>query len=312
MSGLTVDDPVKFAYLVSSPNVLPGDVIYLRGGTYTGDWVTSFAGTLANPVTIQPYENEPVTIRGSLQIGGVHTHWNDITIINETDNAVASALYLTTAGTWIDGFNISCSGAQQGISWFGSGAGKLLNSTIHDTLDYGIYAHNHNGGTREITNCIFSSIGGYYAIHLFSDGNKVRDYVVSGCTINKPVIVHSGIEVSGIQFLSNTFNSWLKFGNSQTVSDPRSGVIDGNTFQGQGSGLTALSWSELTITDNIMAVVQSGIEKTNVSLYPGANLISTSIDRNAYTSGDFYIDNIEKTFAQWQAAGYDAAGTYTP
>jgi hypothetical protein len=309
MAGLVIGNPVKFSTAITSANVLAGDALYLRGGTYSGDWTSSIAGTFANPVTIQPYENEPVTIVGSLAIGGAHTHWQGITVQNPVVASHNSAVYITQAGTWLTNFDIS--GVALGASWFGSGVGKLVNCAFHDLGNYGIYTHNHLGGAREITGCTFSNIGGYYAIHLFSDGNKVRDYVISGCTINKPTIVHSGVEVSGIQFLNNTFNSWLKFGNSQTASDPRSGVIDGNTFQGTGSGITALSWSELTITDNIMAIVQSGIEKTNVSLFPGANLISTSIDRNAYTSGDFYIDNIEKTFAQWQALGYDAAGTYS-
>jgi hypothetical protein len=311
MSGLVIENPIHFANVIVSPNILPGDRIWLRGGTYSGDFATAMAGTAEAPITIQPYNNEPVRIVGSLQIGGAYTHWKNITFINTETNAILSAVYMSFAGTELEDCDISSGGANMGISWFGSGVGKLLNCAIHNTGSYGIYTHNNNGGLREITGCTWSSIGGYYGMHLYSESaNNVRDYTVSGCTINKPTVVH-GAEISGVQFLTNTFNSWLKIGGAPTDTDTRQAVVDGNTFHGSGSGITAICWSDLTITDNVFAVLLGGIERTNLSVYPGANELNTAIDRNAYTSGQFFVDDTPKTWQQWQALGYDAAGTYS-
>ncbi len=310
MTG-TITNPIKFASVITHAGVLPGDSIYLRGGTYTGDWITSINGTSEAPITIQPYNNEPVTINGSLQIGGIHTHWRDITIINSADNVVNSALYLTQPGTWIDGFDISCSGAMQGISWFGSGVGKLINSTIHNTLDYGIYAHNHLGGLREITNCTFSNIGGYYDIHLYSDGNKVRDYVISGCTMNKPRVVHSGYEVSGIKFINNTFHNWLKIGNGRTVVDTRESIVTGNVFEGEGIGLSIIDPSTTQVLDNTFVVKQRPNQQVNIGISHNINFVGEVIDGNHYTSGLFSLEDVyPKTFTEWQGFGYDLQGTY--
>jgi hypothetical protein len=312
MSGLTIDNPIKFLTLITSSRVVPGDTIYMRGGTYSGDWITSIAGTLANPVVVQPYNNEPVTIRGSLQIGGAYTHWNDITVINETANDVNSAVYITQAGTELDGFDISSSGANMGISWFGSGVGNLLNSTIHDTGSYGIYTHNHGGGAREITNCVFAaSIAGYYSIHLFRDGgNIVQDYTLSGCTFYKPVICHA-VEVSNMAFTNNNFHTWLKVGNGRTIEDIREAVITGNTFDGEGTGIIVIDASTLQITGNTFAVTQIPNLRCNISLQTNTNEVSTTINTNNYTGGNFVLQEVAKTWQQWQAAGYDAAGSYT-
>jgi len=55
---------------LSSPNVIPGDTIYLHGGTYTGNFTCSVSGTEALPITVQAYPGETVIIDGGLTVTG--------------------------------------------------------------------------------------------------------------------------------------------------------------------------------------------------------------------------------------------------
>lgn len=56
----------------------PGDTIYLRAGTYAGNFTCALVGTAENPITIRPYQSEHVIIDGSLTDNGEYTVWQDI------------------------------------------------------------------------------------------------------------------------------------------------------------------------------------------------------------------------------------------
>jgi hypothetical protein len=298
MSGLTINDPIRFSEVLASQNVIPGDVLHLRGGTYLGNAI-NFQGTAEAPITVQPYNGEPVIFDGMVSVTGLYTHLKNITFRN-TD-PTKSTVYITGFGIELDTCDIS--GAFLGVSWFGSGFGKLINCAFHDTGSYGIYTHNHVGGAREITDCTFTDIGGAYDLHMYSDSaNAVRDYTVSGCTFGKLVVSH-GSEVTNVKYLNNTFGAQLKLGNGLTVEDLREFVVTGNTFTG-ASAIRALTCSRLDISQNIFS------SETNIELTRGANETSLSIDQNEYTGGAFAIGGAAKTWQEWQAAGYDAAGTY--
>jgi hypothetical protein len=306
MTG-TIANPATFAEVIVSPKVIPGDTIIMRGGTYTGDWIILVGGTLAKPVIFKAYEGETVTIQGGLHLQKPYTTWQNITIQQPDANKLP--VYCAVPGMRLVDCDIS--GGHIGINWFYNGAGALVRCNIHHTASYGMYTHN-DGGLREITDCVFSDIGGYYSLHFYSESeNHIHDYLISGCTVDKPVIVH-GSDVANVSFIGNTFNSWLKIGNGYSADDVRQVLVSGNTFAGMGSGVTGFSWSDLEIVDNTFAIVtdQSTGQQTNIFLLAGENEQRTVIDRNAYTDGDFNLENEIITFAVWQAAGYDANGTY--
>ncbi len=48
----------------------PGDVVYIRGGTYRETVVPGVSGLAGAPITFEPYNNEPVTIDGADPISG--------------------------------------------------------------------------------------------------------------------------------------------------------------------------------------------------------------------------------------------------
>lgn len=68
MPGLTIDTPITFTRACTGINVIPGDVIKLRAGTYSADYVSKINGTSGSRVTVKAYEGERVIINGN---------WND-------------------------------------------------------------------------------------------------------------------------------------------------------------------------------------------------------------------------------------------
>jgi pectin methylesterase-like acyl-CoA thioesterase len=52
---------------------MPGDTVFIRGGTYRETVSTSRSGTSTAPITIQNYENEAVTVSGTDRITGAWT-----------------------------------------------------------------------------------------------------------------------------------------------------------------------------------------------------------------------------------------------
>ena len=48
--------------LSQTANVLPGDTLWIRGGTYYGGYQSNLTGTSAEPITVAAYQDEHVTI----------------------------------------------------------------------------------------------------------------------------------------------------------------------------------------------------------------------------------------------------------
>src|SRR5436305_15174765 len=57
--------PWDLATALAGPaSVLPGDTIWLRGGTYRGAFTSKLAGTATAPITVRQFRNERATIDG--------------------------------------------------------------------------------------------------------------------------------------------------------------------------------------------------------------------------------------------------------
>lgn len=125
-------NPVAWSKLLDQyKSVIPGDTIYLRGGTYTGDFTALFAGTEANPITVQPYPGERVIIDGSIGLSGANVIWQGIEFRysgwkKRTTDTQAAADIPTTKSVQV---------LADGI--------KLLNCILHDLA--GLYCYGHNG-----------------------------------------------------------------------------------------------------------------------------------------------------------------------
>jgi hypothetical protein len=204
MSGMKIDDPVTLSKALASTRFIPGDTLALRGGRYTGDWVLPLAisGTPEKPITIRPYQNEPVIIDGSFQIFGHYIHIYDLEITDSRDAHLPQTLgvYAVGTGTSVYGCYIHDVKAGGGIEWFGSGPGEVSENWIQDCgyqdvnngwHGYCIYDHNESPGEHLCQRNLMRPKLEKYSLHIFSasnialNDNKVYDNVFDGA-------VHAG------------------------------------------------------------------------------------------------------------------------
>src|SRR3990172_9400721 len=159
MAGYTITNPVKWSTVVTSLNVVAGDTLILKDGTYLGLDV-NVVGSTNSPVVIKPLNPGQVTIDGAINFNGTYLEVYDI---NFTDSNPER--YAITNGVFVSNSKVSFYGCifsdqhSSGLNWFGSGVGEvcecvfLNNGYILPDESYhghGLYTHNNLGGLRVI------------------------------------------------------------------------------------------------------------------------------------------------------------------
>jgi hypothetical protein len=225
MAGLTIDNPVTLTNALSSGRIIPGDVLELLDGVYTGlyEAAAAIAGTEAAPVIIRPRNPGGVTIDGSLLIMGVHVHVYDL---NFTDSRIDRTIIgvgvqCSAVGFQIHGCVISDM-HNNGISWMGSGVGEVSENIIlncgykainGDGHAHSIYTHNNTGGARLIARNMMADNYGEYTIHLYSPSSALRDYTIENNVIHGDA-VHAGgaANIYNLIYRNNIqYKDWLQF-----------------------------------------------------------------------------------------------------
>src|SRR5947208_5919818 len=134
-------NPWDLATALAGPaSVLPGDTIWLRGGTYHGTFTSKLSGTSIAPIIVRRFRNERVTLDGG------SAGFNN------------PVLYVQGQYTWFWGFEIMTSDTSRVSQQSGSsptdlslGGGittdqatnhpglKFINLIVHDTQDNGFW-----------------------------------------------------------------------------------------------------------------------------------------------------------------------------
>lgn len=200
----TAADPLSLAHALSAQSpVLPGDTLWLRGGTYTGTFVSELRGTPQAPITVRQAEGERATIdSGSTSIavptlyikGGWTTYWGFEVMSSDPARVIAEA------------------GSQPSALKRGMGVDvhaphtRLINMVVHDLGDgiglwadaegaeaygnlvyyngwsgadrahgHGIYTQNQSGIRRIAENIIFSQFS--HGIHAYGSDSAALDYI---------------------------------------------------------------------------------------------------------------------------------------
>ena len=87
----SVDAPWDLSIALASSTIMPGDTIYLHGGTYRGVFVSGLNGRPDAPIRVRPWANETVIIDGAgftsgapavLAFEGSYTWLSGVTITN--------------------------------------------------------------------------------------------------------------------------------------------------------------------------------------------------------------------------------------
>ena len=187
------------------PAVKAGDTIWLRGGTYTGHYVSSLKGTKNKPIVVRQYPGERATIDGNY--GG-----NEVTLIVNGQYAWFWGFEVTNSDPGRTSATRGTDPARRGTGTNLLGRGtKLINLAIHDTVEgvlttalapdaevYGnliyyngydapdrghghvIYVQNETGTKRVVDNVIFGQFG--IGIHGYTETGKLDDLHIEGNT----------------------------------------------------------------------------------------------------------------------------------
>lgn len=112
--------------------ISPGHTIWLRGGTYPGNYLAALVGSEPDYITVRAYPGETPVIDGSLNIQGGWLTFRNIAFLNSrTDRVRAAGGELDTVTGTTGAANI-----------------RLINCIIHDSAQNGI------GLWQQATNCL--------------------------------------------------------------------------------------------------------------------------------------------------------------
>jgi hypothetical protein len=169
--------PWSLAHALGHPSALrAGDTIWVRGGTYSGNYVSRLRGSSGAPITVRAYPGERATLRKSSEspVLEIHTSqyvnfWGlEITASYSTRSTSRSKETYgirvnqgsTAQSSHVNFINMVVHDVQsQGFGWWQN----LVNSEIYgtlvyfngtDQLDHGIYFHNVSGTKRLVDSII--------------------------------------------------------------------------------------------------------------------------------------------------------------
>jgi hypothetical protein len=195
-----------------SGKVQPGETIWLRGGTYSGTFVSSLSGSASAPITLRQYPHERATI----------------------DGGSTGAETFTINGQWANywGFEIMQSGTQR-FGTAGSGSGlrgtgvyvnnasniKLVNLVVHD-VGHGVYTENTSHNVEIYGLVIYD---GGYEDGIRSDGHGIYLHN-DGVT---PKVVRNNV-------IFNQFGFGIH-GYAEATSQEKGLVLDGNVVFNNGT-----------------------------------------------------------------------------
>ena len=228
--------PWTLSYALSRPSsvVLPGDTIWVRGGTYKGPFISNITGTVAAPVVVRNYLNEKAILFGDasagivdeviITINGQYSHFmgfeittNSTTRISTGNTDPPTDIY-TATGVYIYGVAV-----------------KLINCIIHDCQRGGI-GYWKTSLNAEVYGCVIYNIG--YTNSTRGHGPGI--YIQNSDETKPKSIVNS--------FIFNGFSTGVQF--YSTSSDIMRGLTldsitifnsGANTAQGQSRRMNLLA-----------------------------------------------------------------------
>lgn len=254
----TITNPLSLqdagAYIIS-----PGETVWLRGGTYNGDYEINIDGTSESPITFEPYEDEQVIINGYLRINGDYVTINGKYQFTVTNLNITTRYYPYNAyPDWMEG----------GIGVFGTGD-KVINCIVHDvTADavglwgtgntqtlYGCVIYNYgmlntnrghghgvySNGVNSLMTIKHNAIGNGFelACKIYCEGTNIDDYTVIENTLFNAGIHGAGPNHKYWNLFIGSFNSDIVADN-ETVQGNLTyhTIVDVTNFIGYNGGIT--------------------------------------------------------------------------
>lgn len=161
----------------------PGDTVWLRGGTYRGQFRTDLAGAPGRWIVFRQYPGERATIDGTLRADGSYlTFWGFEIMQSKPDTYGLQAN--TAHGRFIN--LIVHDAGTQGVSFWTRAVDAELygciiyNNGTHENLDHGVYVHNENGSKLIADNVFFNNLGRGIQVYASRNNPAIRNIRVEG------------------------------------------------------------------------------------------------------------------------------------
>lgn len=333
----TLAKPLDIATALAGARVAPGDTIWLRGGTYTGNHVAKLSGSADKPITIRPYPGESPVLDGSirpavaaLRVDGSNLIVRDLEITdNHPDRDAKRATGLNLYGANVKVINnvvhdtsICVAAWSQAVDLLVYG-NTLFNCGYRGTdrpHGHGIYAQNDAGRKVFANNVISNTFG--YTVHFYTENGSIKNMDLKGNIItgsgalnntnarNPNILVGGGQPASGFTISANRIyepvgtegGGGIKLGYS-TPGNTTAAVTD-NYVAGRAP-LRCLEWADLTITGNTF------FSPNPNALVGTTNCKATSWNANVYFGGGFWRPGVSMDFPAWKTdTGYDSASRW--
>lgn len=273
--------------LGGSKGVAAGDTVWVRGGTYRGQFVNYMNGNSSQQIVVRAYPGERATIDGNVIVFGSYVSLWGLEVMNS--NPVASGalgVNMKAPGSRLINMVIHDAGSSGVGAWNEAPNAQIYGSLIynngtHTNFDHGIY-FNGNSGTKYLTdNIVFDNwqygLHGYSAIegelnNLRLDGNVVFNNGSTGPNHHGPDIFVGGSTVTNLTVTNSL--TWR----------PDDGELTLRLLGGQNLTLTGNRTVGNTTLGSWVSLNQSGNTFMSSSAPPTSGL-QVFVRPNAYEAG---------------------------
>lgn len=249
----------------------PGDTVWLRGGTYRGEFRTRLAGSPGRWIVFRQVPGERATIDGTLRADGAYLAFWGFEIMQSTPDTYG--LQANTAhGRFIN--LIVHDAGTQGVSFWTPAVDAELygcivyNNGTHENLDHGVYVHNETGTKLIADNVFFNNLARGIQVYASRNNPAIRNVRVEGnvsfnngsistvvaaranLIFNAPVLTEGMVGVENLLYFSGPEGINLRVGRYAPQNN-RDIVLRDNYAAGGRIGLEMVQpWQDATVEGN--------------------------------------------------------------
>lgn len=321
--------------------ILPGQTLWLRGGTYSGDYIATLAGSNPDYLTIRAYPGEKPVVDGSMNIQGGWLTFIEIEFMNSRTDRVRSQtggnLDTVTGTTGAANLRlINCfihDSEENGVGLWKQATNSLLygcviyNNGFVNTADdagdgHGVYTQN-TSGTKTFRQNVFSS-----PFHMCFQAYARDDTPQLGWDFRENVVVggrvyfggDASVRQEGVSVDANhLYNASVQLGDLY----PQNGdlIFTNNRLHGgvaglSGQPLTLKYWENINLQNNrlvsahnkLLRFIEPADTSGNVRAWDGNEYYGPGLDATPFNE-----DGVENySLADWRTAkGFDGNSTLT-
>jgi hypothetical protein len=300
----SLQEPWDLSTALAHPaTVQPGDTIWLRGGTYRGNFTSNLTGSPSAAIIVRQYPGERAIIDGSLLVQGSDAWYWGFEVAN-TDPTMASGM-----GAGVNVFAprskfinmVIHDHREQGVGfWSEAPDSEIYGCIVYSNgwgssrgptkAEHGIYTQNASGTKRLADNIVFNQFG--YGFHAYgSSMASLRGFVIEGNTsfnngmiAGQDYLVGGGTPVERLTFVNNAsyrapdlpggVTAQLGYHWGPLNTD---GIVTDNGFFGE---VLVSYWSGITFTRNTMGRADG--PHTRLTLEDGQSTAAYRWDANTY------------------------------